>query len=434
MATLLVNSNVNAYTIIAGLLVTATIYKIIKDSRTSLPPGPRGIPVLGNIFNTSPYRPLWVQFKEFGQYYGSDIICLKFFGTTVIIANSLKATSELFVKRGTIYSNKPVLPLIKLVSFEWPFPMSQYNDETWKAGRKLFRQEMEGNRSLLRPEEELASRKLLKRLLEAPEQFHKLLRHMAGELILSTTYGMDVLPENDPNINRAEQVIKDISDAFNPGLFLVSMLPILKRLPSIKRKTEEWKKLSYDLRDLPFEWLKKTADGTYRPSVGSRSLAELRDRGETPDDMARLADILGTMFAAGSDTTVSSLLSFFLVMAMNPEILRKGQAAIDSVTGGKRLPTFADRDDLPYVEAIAKEVLRWNPVGPIGSPHATSQDDVYNGWMIPKGSIVIGNTWAILRDENLYGPETDKFIPERFLNVDGSLNLTIPDTDVAFGK
>ncbi|EEB95874.1 hypothetical protein MPER_05091 [Moniliophthora perniciosa FA553] len=142
------------------------------------------------------------------------------------------------------------------------------------------------------------------------------------------------------------------------------------KLPSIKRKTEEWKKLSYDLRDLPFERLKQTVtNGTYRPSVGSRSLADLRDGGETPDDMARLADILGTMFAAGSDTG-------------RPLSIRSPAA--------KRLPTFADREDLPYVEAIVKEVLRWNP------------DDVYNGWMIPKGSIVIGNTWAILRDENIY--------------------------------
>ena len=64
------NPNVNGWTILAGLLVTATIYKVIKDSRTPLPPGPRGIPLLGNIFNTSPSRQLWVQFKEISQYYG----------------------------------------------------------------------------------------------------------------------------------------------------------------------------------------------------------------------------------------------------------------------------------------------------------------------------------------------------------------------------
>ena len=51
---------------------------------------------------------------------------------------------------------------------------------------------------------------------------------------------------------------------------------------------------------------------------------------------------------------------------MHPEIQRKAQAEIDRVVGSDRFPTFADQPDLPYVDAVVKEVHRWNPVAPLG--------------------------------------------------------------------
>jgi cytochrome P450 len=73
------------------------------------------------------------------------------------------------------------------------------------------------------------------------------------------------------------------------------------------------------------------------------------------------------MFIGGSDTSVSSLGTFVLAMLANPEAQRKAQLEIDSVTGGKYLPGFADKDGLPYVEALLQEVLRWQNVAPLGT-------------------------------------------------------------------
>jgi len=60
-------------------------------------------------------------------------------------------------------------------------------------------------------------------------------------------------------------------------------------------------------------------------------------------------------------------------MTMHPEFQRKAQAEIDSVIGSDRLPTLADQPNLPYVNALVKEVLRWNPVGPLGKLAAFSK-------------------------------------------------------------
>ena len=71
----------------------------------------------------------------------------------------------------------------------------------------------------------------------------------------------------------------------------------------------------------------------------------------------------------------------------------RAQAEIDQVIGRSRLPAYSDRPNLPYVDAVCKELLRWRLVLPLGVAHATTEDDVYNGYFIPKGTTVLPNTW-----------------------------------------
>ena len=101
-----------------------------------------------------------------------------------------------------------------------------------------------------------------------------------------------------------------------------------------------------------------------------------------------------------------------------------GQAAVDAALEG-RLPTFKDFGKIPYVDAIVGEVFRWSPITPLGVPHVSRQDDYYDGHFISKGTMVFGNIWALLRDENIYGVNTDKFIPERFITKDGKIDATM---------
>ena len=80
-------------------------------------------------------------------------------------------------------------------------------------------------------------------------------------------------------------------------------------------------------------------------------------------------------------------------MTLNPSIQAEAQREIDSIVGSDRLPTAEDRAQLPYVDAIVKEVLRWHPIGPLGVPHRVTEDDTYDGYHIAKGTIVISNIW-----------------------------------------
>jgi cytochrome P450 len=80
-------------------------------------------------------------------------------------------------------------------------------------------------------------------------------------------------------------------------------------------------------------------------------------------------------------------------MVLYPNIQKKAQDDIDRITGGGRLPTFADKTSLPYISCVVWECLRWNPATPMAVPHRVTEDDEYNGFRIPKGSTIIANVW-----------------------------------------
>ena len=134
---------------------------------------------------------------------------------------------------------------------------------------------------------------------------------------------------------------------------------------------------------------------------------------------------------AGSDTTASTLLSFLLAMIKYPEEFKKAQREVDQVCGSLRSPTSDDISHMPFISACMDEVttilnslyssdlafqtLRWRPVAAGGIPHLLTQDDTYQGYLLPKGTIFLANTWAIHHDETQYDQPAE-FRPDRFLN------------------
>ena len=85
-----------------------------------------------------------------------------------------------------------------------------------------------------------------------------------------------------------------------------------------------------------------------------------------------------------------------MIMAMFPDIQEKAQAELDHVVGTERLPDFTDRRSLPYVNAVLKEIMRWHTIAPIGVGHRSVADDVYAGFRIPGGSLLIPNIWYVV--------------------------------------
>lgn len=147
----------------------------------------------------------------------------------------------------------------------------------------------------------------------------------------------------------------------------------------------------------------------------------------------RLAqNVCGVGYVAGSDTSAAAAKMLLLILADHPKIQAKAQAELDAVLGSERLPTIADRPSLPYVHAIVKELGRYYTVNPFGLPHASAEDDEYEGYFIPKGTIIMPNAWAMMHDPEVFEAPFE-FRPERYLK-DDQIDSSVPDGErAAFG-
>ncbi|KAJ7453509.1 cytochrome P450 [Mycena latifolia] len=426
----------------AGSALAATLYSLYlrrNRSQLPLPPGPAKLPLIGNLLDI-PANFQWEKYMEWSKEYDSDIIHLNLAGQSVIILSSFEATTALLERRSSIYSDRPDVPMVtdpELMDWEYNVGLMKYGDG-WRRSRRLLNETFNVKAARqYRPLEMAAARVLLQRLLDRPDAFLDHFSQMAGEVIIAVTYGIHVLPFNDPYITVANTAIQNAGVAALPGRFLVNSLPLLKHVPSwfpgagFKRQAKEWRKTVLAMRDLAFAETKRQMESGIAPrSFTVEHLEGLRDEAVYYQEK----DVKGTaaiMFAAGADTTVSSLSTFVLAMLLNPDAQKRAQAEIDSITGGKCLPDFDDEASLPYVSALVKEVLRWRTVLPIGLPHLLMTDDEYHGYRLPAGSMILGNTWAILHDEVMY-PDPNAFKPERFL-IDGKPNPAVRDPDIAFG-
>ncbi|KAJ7128674.1 cytochrome P450 [Mycena epipterygia] len=406
-----------------------------KRSRLPLPPGPRKLPLLGNLLDV-PASFQWEKYMEWSKEYNSDIIHLNLAGQSVIVLSSSEATEALLEKRSALYSDRPDLPMVTgLMGWDSNVAMMKYGD-TWRTNRRLLRQGF--NPAIYRPLELTATRTLLGRLLDSPDAFDAHLRQMAGEIIMSMTYGIDVLPSDDPYVALANKAVPSlVVAAVKP--YLVNTFPALRYVPKcfpgagFKRQAEEWRKLARAMVDVPYTETKRQIDCGIAPrSFTSDALDTLKESDSMYYGEEHIQASAGTMYSGGVDTTVSAFSTFLLAMLANPEAQKKAQAEIDAVTGGKHLPDFDDEVSMPYVSALVKEVLRWKNVAPFAFPHVLTTEDEYRGYRLPAGSVVIGNTWAILHDEAMY-PDPHAFKPERFL-LDGKPNPSVKDPDcVAFG-
>ena len=130
------------------------------------------------------------------------------------------------------------------------------------------------------------------------------------------------------------------------------------------------------------------------PQCFTRSLWETRDNLDLED--IEFLNLPRSIFGTGSDTTISSILTFLLAAVAFPEFVRKAQEELDAVVGRERSPAWSDEPNRPYVRAVVKETFRWRPLTVLGGqPHATTEDNTYSGYFIPKGTTLLGNLWGI---------------------------------------
>ncbi|KAJ3519719.1 hypothetical protein NMY22_g13072 [Coprinellus aureogranulatus] len=427
-----------ALTVLA-LLVVHSIFKRSKRLKLPLPPGPKGLPLIGNAHQI-PTSFGWQRYHEWCKEYNTDVLYINVAGTDIVVLDSSKAATDLLESRSSLYSGRPRMPMLNEL-MGWNFnlggmdygpywhvkvSLTAHLDPHLVFSRRKHRKLTHHSfhpvaAKQFRPLITKANNRLLEKFLDDPDP-HKIMphiRYMAGETVLSIAYGIEIQKDNDPYIEAAVEAVQPVIIAAIPGAFLVDAIPLLKYVPewfpgaSFRRKAREWRVLARRVVELPYAEAKKTFDaGTNTHSIVSESLARIRDGqkdGAFAEDV--IQNVAGTLYAAGSETAC-----IFKFM--------RAQAELDAVVKPGYLPDFHDQSSLPYITAIAKETLRWQSVFPIAIPHLLNSEDEYRGYRLPEGAIIIPNAWAMLHDEGVY-EDPFEFKPDRFINPEtGQLDFT----------
>ncbi|KAJ7909964.1 cytochrome P450 [Mycena leptocephala] len=406
--------------VIAGVIAVLAWRWRFWRSPNPLPPGPPGLPIIGNALQL-PLERQWVTFTDWAKTYG-EIVHVSAFGQSVIILNSPAAVSDLLERRSAIYSDRPYLTFVgDLVGYGDSLPLARYGDRH-REYRRLFSEVLGGRKvSQWHGMQENYMHQFLRDLLHAPEQFLAHSRRVVASIVFDISHGYTVAKEDDPLMLLAQKADHEFATAILPGRYLCDLFPFLRFIPDwmagFKQEAKRFRKTMEALRDQPYAMVKdQVAQGTAKPSF----TASLIERNANPSmEQELIFKWASASFYAGKD--VSAISSFFLALSTNVGVQRKAQEELDRVVGRDRLPSFEDRAKLPYLQAVISELHRWNPVGPLALPHRCSQEDIYNGYHIPAGSTVFANSWVILHDPSLY-PAPEEFIPERFLASENSLD------------
>ncbi|TFK53786.1 cytochrome P450 [Heliocybe sulcata] len=400
------------------------------------PPGPKPSPIIGNLLDV-PKKDSWKTYKSWGE-----LVHLTVFSQHFIVLNSMRVAVDLLEKRSKKYSDRPVVPMITMTGWDWNIGLMPYGD-AWRHRRREFHQQFKSDKSVeYYPTIMTKAHEFIIKLLISPEVSLSHIRDYPGSIIMSIVYNYKVASENDHFVGISEKAVEMLSGSSFPGAAIVNGLPILQNLPSwlpgmgFKRYAEHCKTLMTEMKNAPFQFVKdRLKSGTPTRCLATNLIDRLPGSYENlkPETEEIIKDVCAIAYAAGADTTVASIKTGFLAMCLYPDARRKAQSELDAVVGPSRLPTFDDRKSLPYVEAFVWEVLRWHPVAPLSVARSVYEDDIYKGKFLPKGAIVLMNTWAIYHNEETY-PEPDVFKPERFLHPDGTLSDSYPIATFGAGR
>ncbi|EIW77879.1 cytochrome P450 [Coniophora puteana RWD-64-598 SS2] len=271
-------------------------------------------------------------------------------------------------------------------------------------------------------------------LLDEPMKYQGHARSYASSVVLKVAYGKSK-PANtsDPEVQDIERSMAMMRDAIRPGAYLVDYAPFrwLKYMPWYGQELRKTHETDTKLFVGHLENVQnKLIDGDAGPSFSRHLFENESSYGMSRKEMAFLA---GSFYAAGSETSAIGACQIMMTAALHPEIQTRVQAEIDAVVGRDRAPTFDDENSLPLVRAFVQEMHRWRPIAPTGLSHYTTDDVIWNGYCIPKGTTVWGNHWAISRDPEFWA-DADKFDINRWLTEDGAFRTDLNDMrHIAFG-
>ncbi|KAM7494174.1 hypothetical protein LguiB_028783 [Lonicera macranthoides] len=418
-----------------GVSISRSFHSVLADEsarafllliRRKLPPGPTGLPIVGNLFDVGPkpHESLAKLAKKHGP-----LMTIRLGTVTSIVASSAEMAKGLLQKNDEACSGRFVPDAVTAlrnydVAVIWISAGKQ-----WRIIRRALSTYLTHKQKLdtMRGLRHKAVLEMIAHVKEASERkeavdigklaFTTALNQMSNTLVsknVTDFKSQSIGGSNGLKFQSAVKTLMAVDQKFN----LVDMFPWLK--PLDPQRVRQKAKVAYD-------WLDEVSQGFIDERLRHReanlarygdlldSLLDYSKENEVDFSLKHVKILLVDLFLAGTETSSNTIEWAMAEMILQPNIMAKVRQEIVETVGAKGRIQEADILKLPYLQAVVKETMRLHLTVPLLVPHKTEKDVKLNGYLIPKNAQVLVNAWAIARDAKYWDNPTC-FMPERFLD------------------
>ncbi|XP_014337497.2 cytochrome P450 2C9-like isoform X1 [Bos mutus] len=396
-----------------------------SSGKGKLPPGPTPLPILGNILQLD-VKDISKSVSNLSKVYG-PVFTLYFGMNPLVVLHGYEAVKEALIDLGEEFSGRGSCPVIQRASKGYGVIFS--NGKIWKETRRF---------SLMTLRDfGMGKRSMEDRVQQEACCLVEELRKTDG-LPCDPTFILGCAPCNvicsiifQNRFDYKDQIFLDLMERLNenarilgsPWIQLCSSFPAL-----IDYVPGKHKKFFENYACMKSYVLEKTREHQASLDMNNprdfidcflTKMEQEKHNQELEYTVENLAHTVLDLFAAGTETTSTTLRYGLLLLLKHPEITAKVQEEIDRVIGRHRSPCMQDKSHMPYTDAVVHEIQRYIDLVPTNLPHEVTCDIKFRNYLIPKGTGILTSLTSVLYDDKEF-PNPEVFDPGHFLDESGN--------------
>ncbi|XP_077345176.1 cytochrome P450 2K1-like isoform X2 [Lithobates pipiens] len=403
------------------------IYSFITDCITSprnFPPGPRPLPLIGNLHIMNLKKP-YLTLMELSKTYG-PVFSIQMGMKKMVVLTGYEAVKNALVGHAEEFGERACIPILEKIDKGMGVIFS--HGENWKAMRRF-------TISTLR-DFGMGKSTIEDRILEESDHLVQKFQTFQGKpfdnslsitaavgnIIVSVALGHRMNYEDPTFLRLLKLTNENVRLAGTPMISLYNMFPGVIGLFPGDHKTlfSNMKAINEYITKTFVNHLKELDEDDQRSFIDAFLVRQKEEEGNpgTYFHNRNLLSLVRNLFSAGMETTAATLRWGLLLMTKYPEIQEKVQNEIAKVIGTVQ-PKYNLRHQMPYTSAVLHEIQRFANILPMNLPHLTTKDVHFMGYFIPKDTYIIHLLTSVLHDKTQFA-EPHIFNPQHFLDSQGN--------------
>ncbi|CAL4937102.1 unnamed protein product [Urochloa decumbens] len=402
-----------------------------KSGQLRLPPGPRRLPVLGNmhqIMGSLPHRSLWKMAQQHGP-----VMLLRLGSVPAVVVSSAAAAREVMKTHDADCCSRPDTPGARRLSYGHKdvgfAPYSEY----WREMRKLFIVELLSMRRVQAAwyAREAQVDKLIGRLSSSggkqvilEDHIFGLMDGIIGTVAFGNIYGTEQFAHKKHFHDVVEEAMGVLASFSAEDYFPNATGRLVDRLTGVVTRRERVFRELDAFFDMIIEQHLDASRATANSNLVDVLIGLMKEhQGSLRFSRDHIKALLSNTFIGGVDTSSVTMIWAMAELIRKPWALRKVQDEIRAVVGDKERVQPDDMPNLKYLDMVVKETLRLHPALPLLVPRETLRHVKICGYDVPAKTRLLVNAWAIGRDPATWD-NPEEFNPDRFEGKDVDFNGT----------